>query len=247
MTVFSVIIPNHNSGLYLKRAIESVYSQSYQNWEILLVDDCSTDNSISIIKKKYKDQNKIKFIHLEHNFGAWKARNIGIEASSGRYIAFLDSDDIWHPQKLEMQLSFMAKNKYPLTYTNYAKINESGSLIDHIELPNQLSYIKMLKSNFMPCLTVVYDTDYFGKQYMPPLRKRQDYGLWLKLLRKTDHAYGLQKELAYYRVRKNSISRNKISLLKYNWHLFYNIEKLGFWRSSKCLLNNIIYKFIRKN
>jgi glycosyltransferase involved in cell wall biosynthesis len=175
--IISIITPTYNASRFIEKTVYSIKNQSFSLWELIIVDDFSEDNCMQLLREFGKKDKRIKIISLSQNYGAWKARNIGIKESSARYIAFLDSDDMWHSKKLEMQLAFMTKNKYSLTYTNYAKINELDSIIDHIELPKKLDYRKMLKSNFMPCLTVMYDTKYFGKQYMPPLRKRQDYGL----------------------------------------------------------------------
>ena len=243
----SIIVPVYNSSKFIKKTVESVTNQTITTWELILIDDASTDDSSQIIANFTKKDIRIKAIHLKKNQGAGIARNIGIKNSSGRYIAFLDSDDLWHPKKLEKQLSFMINNDYPLTYTNYKKIKESGDIITQIELPNKVDYKKMLKSNYMPCLTVIYDTKYFGKQCMPEIRKRQDYGLWLELLKKVNYAYCLQEDLALYRVRRQSISSKKIDLIIHNWFLFYHVEKLGFFYSLVCLFNNILYKFIRSN
>lgn len=231
----SIITPVYNSESYICETINSVINQTYPCWELILVDDCSVDSSINVIKPFIERDSRIKLINLSQNSGAAVARNKGIEFANGRYIAFLDSDDLWLPHKLELQLPFMQDNGYPFTFSAYDKINEKGKVFGHIGVPDKVCYSDLLKMCSIGCLTAIYDTEYFGKVYMPLIRKRQDLGLWLKLLKQTDYAYGLNKALGQYRVRTDSISANKPNAAKYTWRLYREVEGLN--------LFNAIYYF----
>lgn len=181
----SVITPNYNGEKFIIDTIKSVKSQTYTNWEMIIVDDNSKDNSISLIENFIKDDLRIKLIKNTSNLGAAVSRNIAIEKAKGRFIAFLDGDDIWKSIKLEEQLKFMMENKYPFTYSYYDQITEDGDFIRNVtDIALKINYNKLLSKNIIGCLTAIYDTTYFGKVYMPLIRKRQDFGLWLELLKK---------------------------------------------------------------
>ena len=238
----TVVTPVHNAEEFLHACMESVLSQTHTNWEHILVDDCSTDNSVQIIKEYAGRDARIILLGLETNSGAGIARNTAIERSTGDYIAFLDSDDLWTPMKLQRQLSFMQENKYFFTFTSYRQINEQGlELPKRVVARERVTYKSALYKNPIGCLTAMYDVNFFGKQYMPAIRKRQDYALWLHLLKKTD-AYGLKDDLAIYRLRTNSISSNKLSLLRYEWKIYREVEKLPFHKSLFYLLSAIVLK-----
>ena len=228
----SIITPLHNSEKYIEAAIESILNQTIVNWELILVDDCSTDQSVLLVGMYIKQDSRIKLIKLEKNAGAAVARNVAIEASSGRYIAFLDSDDLWLPHKLEIQISFMLDMNCPFTYAAYDKINEFGKVTSHVGVPTRVNYNELLKTCVIGCLTAIYDTQYFGKVEMPLIRKRQDFGLWLRLLKKVDYAYGIQESLGRYRVRSDSISAKKTNVAVYTWVLYREIEKLSLIKAS---------------
>jgi len=223
----SIVMPAYNSECYIQFSIESVLGQTFPDWELIIVDDCSSDHTIEIIKKYKKADKRIRTIILNNNVGAAKARNIGIQAAIGRYMAFLDSDDIWNQNKLSVQIHFMQENQCPFIYSAYRKINETGEVIGDVGVPLRVSYKDMLKTCYIGCLTAIYDTKYFGKVTMPLLKKRQDYALWLKLLKMTECACGINESLAFYRVRKGSISSSKIRAAKYNWILYREVEKLS--------------------
>ena len=179
----SIIIACYNSEKYLSETINSVLNQTYKNWELLLVDDCSTDNTISVIEPFQKKDTRIKLFRQRQNSGAAVTRNKAIKEAKGRFIAFLDSDDLWLPQKLEKQIGFMLKNGYSLTHTAYEIIENNGKATNKtIRSKPVLTYNNMLFSNKIGCLTAIYDRGKLGKVYMPQIRKRQDYGLWLKIL-----------------------------------------------------------------
>lgn len=227
----SIITPSYNSAGFISNTIRSVIDQAVSNWELIIVDDCSTDNSVEVIQSFIDKDPRIKLIQLNENSGAAVARNKGIEAAKGRYIAFLDSDDAWSPDKLEQQLAFMQVNDYPFTFAAYDKVDEAGKVFGHVGVPDKVTYSDLLKSCSIGCLTAMYDTEFFGKVYMPLIRKRQDLGLWLKLLKKTKYAYGLNETLGFYKVRKDSISANKKSAALYQWRIYRDIEHLSLIKS----------------
>ena len=180
----SIITPCYNSENFISETINSVLNQTYKNWEMIIVDDVSTDRSVDIISTFCKQDARIQLHQLLDNSGAAIARNKAIELAQGTFIAFLDSDDLWLPKKLEYQLDFMLKNKYLLSYTSYEIINEDGNLTNKIiNCKDKLDYKRMLYSNEIGCLTAMYNRDILGKIFMPEIRKRQDYGLWLKILK----------------------------------------------------------------
>lgn len=227
----TVVTANYNAEHFVAETIESVLAQTYRNWEMIIVDDCSTDRSLNIINYYLKKDSRIRLIKLEKNGGPAVARNRAIEEAKGRYIAFLDSDDLWMPDKLEKQIAYMEQNSVVFSYGAYDLIDEGGETLGHFSIPQKLGYSDLLKTCPIGCLTAVYDTEAFGKVTMPLIRKRQDYGLWLKLLKKTDYAYGINETLAIYRVRKNSVSSNKLKAAQYQWKIYRDVEKLGLSRS----------------
>lgn len=244
----SIITANYNGEQFISETIDSVFDQSYQNWELIVIDDYSSDTSVEIIKEYIKKDDRIQLISNKVNLGAAKTRNKGIEAAKGKYIAFLDGDDLWRPEKLNKQISFMLENEKErlFSYTSYQWMDEQGKQLEHsLHALPEINYHDMLDKNRIGCLTAVYNQEVLGKVYMPDIRKRQDYGLWLKLLKRTEFCFGMEEVLADYRVREASMSSNKFEMLKWNWKLFYEIENLGFFKSSFILLKNIAYR-IRK-
>lgn len=243
----SIVTACYNSENYISDTINSILDQTYQHWELLLVDDCSIDKTVRIVKKFKESDNRIKIFELTENLGAAAARNKAISESKGRFIAFLDSDDKWLPQKLEKQIKFMLANKYSFTHTSYEFIDKWGnSTHQTVKSINVLSYNDMLYSNKIGCLTAVYDQNRLGKMYMPLMRKRQDYGLWLSILKTGEKAYGFPVVLSQYRLTSNSMSSNKISLIKWNWKLFREVERLSFVKSVYYLACNIALKLKSK-
>lgn len=246
----SIIMPCFNSEHFIIESINSVINQSYKNWELIIIDDNSKDRSIEIIQEFLQKENRISLIINEENSGAAISRNKGIEASNGDFIAFLDSDDIWKEEKLEKHIDFMMKNDLLLSYTYYSQISEDGSFIKKVTPPHSLNYQQLLKTCHIGCLTAIYNKKKLGKVYMPNIRKRQDYALWLKILKQNNTAICLPEYLAFYRIRSDSISSNKIKAAKYNWHLYRKIENLNFFKSSYYFvhyaINGIYQKFLKK-
>ncbi|MCI9582925.1 glycosyltransferase family 2 protein [Clostridiaceae bacterium] len=225
--LISIVMPVYNSERFLSEAIESVQRQTYKNWELILVDDASTDNSAGIIEAFSKGENRIKYILLSENRGAAYTRNRAVREAKGEYIAFLDSDDRWLPEKLERQYHFMKDNQILFSCTSYEQLDETGKPTGRIIRPPQRADYKMaLWENPVGTLSAMYNAEKLGKVYGPLIRKRNDYALWLKLLKKVRYVYGLDETLAQYRLRKNSLSRNKMSLITYQWKLYREIENL---------------------
>lgn len=224
----SIITPLYNSEAFISETINSVLKQTFSNWELLLIDDCSSDKTIEIVKT-FADQNpKITLFKNEKNLGAALSRNKGIERAKGDYIAFLDADDLWKPKKLEKQLTFMETQNCDVCFSSYEQINEFGTPLNKLvqALP-VLSYKKYLKSNYIGNLTGMYSAKNLGKITAPNLRKRQDWLLWLKAIKVSGKpAKSVQESLAYYRVRKNSMSSNKLNLVKHNYWVYK--KGLGF-------------------
>lgn len=235
-SMVSVVTPVYNAADFLKETIESVLQQSYQDFEYLLVDDCSTDNSADIIKKFANTDSRIKYIKLDTNSGAAVARNTGIENAKGRYIAFIDSDDVWYPEKLTKQLKFMTEQNEAFTYTGYEHITEDGEVQSAPSFPKRLNYSGLLKNTAIACSTVVIDREIIGDFSMPLVRKGQDTATWLKILRDHDYAYLVDEVLNQYRGREGSLSSNKLDALKRTWNTYRNLENLP--------LHKAIYYFV---
>jgi teichuronic acid biosynthesis glycosyltransferase TuaG len=223
----SVVTPVWNALATLGATVASVQAQSFCDWEMLLVDDGSTDASLALAEELAAADPRIRVLRHEKNQGAAAARNRGIRAAAGRYIAFLDADDLWRPEKLDAQLAFMRAGGHPLSFTAYRRIAADGTPLGVVRVPARVSRGGLLKGNVIGCLTAVYDTEVFGKVEMPPLARRQDYGLWLELLRRVPHAHGLSQVLADYRVRPGSLSANKLVAARATWAVLREAEGLS--------------------
>lgn len=245
----SIITPCYNSQDYISETINSVLNQTYTNWELIIVDDYSQDNSTSIIKKFQKENSKITLIENSNNLGAAYTRNKATEVANGDYIAFLDSDDLWKPNKLEFQLEFMLKNNTDVSFSSYELIDEAGKPLNKMvkSLP-ELTLEKLLKSNYIGNLTGIYNASKIGKITVKNLRKRQDWLLWIEALKRTNNkVLGIEESLAYYRVRKNSMSSNKVNLLKYNFLVFRRGLGFSFFKSLWYMFNFLIEHFFKKS
>lgn len=229
--IVSVITPAYNSSKTIADTIESVINQSYINWELIIVDDKSTDDTLAIVNDYMRVEPRIKLLTLSENKGAGYCRNKAIELAIGRFIAFLDSDDTWHPLKLEKQIRYMLENQYALTYTAYNKVDQNGNTTRSIIPPYRIDYAGLMKSNVIGCLTAVYDTELLGKVYMPLIRKRQDMALWLDILKNIDYAWCLNEPLAFYREGHASLSSNKIKILASQWRFYRRYLKLNFFKT----------------
>lgn len=212
----SIITPTYNSADFISETIDAILSQSFTDWELLITDDCSSDNTREVIKTYADKDSRVKLFVLEKNSGAGAARNNSLANAQGRYIAFCDSDDRWTSDKLEKQIAFMQQNDYAFTYTGYHLCDEEGASLGMINCRKKETFASLKRDDKIGCLTVVYDSEKIGKISFPLLRKRQDWGMKLLALQKCGVAYGIQEPLAIYRKRTGSISSNKMSLVKYN-------------------------------
>ena len=231
--LISVIMPTYNCANFIEETIKSVQCQTYNNWELIIVDDCSKDNTEEIVNQIIKLDNRIKYYKLDTNQGAAMARTKAMELSKGKYMAFLDSDDLWKKDKLEKQIKFMKDNNYNFTCTSYEQIDEQGNKLDKIiKTKKKVDYNRLLLDCPVGNSTVMYNVDKLGKFEVPNIRKRNDDALWLQILKKEKYIYGMEDVLMEYRIRNNSISSNKWSLIKYHWQLYRKIEHLSVLRSA---------------
>ncbi|WP_299761738.1 glycosyltransferase family 2 protein [uncultured Dokdonia sp.] len=248
LPLVSIITPLYNAENYIIPTVKSIQEQTYTHWEHIIVNDCSTDNSLNIVEELSKKDTRIKVVTLSRNSGAAQSRNKATELATGDYIAFLDADDLWHPEKLEKQLNYMETHNAAVSYTSYTHINEAGKpLGKRIKALPELTYQKQHSNNYVGNLTGIYKASEIGKIIAPNIRKRQDWAVWLEAIKKSNRpAVGLQEDLAYYRIREGSISSNKLNLVTYNFK-FYK-EYLGYsWiKSAFCLLRFFYeYFFVR--
>lgn len=220
----SIITPLFNSSNYIAKTIESVLAQTYTNWEMLITDDCSTDDGPSIVERYAAKDPRIRLLRLNANGGPGVARNNSLKEARGRYIAMLDSDDRWLPNKLERQLDFMKSGGYGIVYSSYYLCAEDNDSINGIVVsPARIGYGRMLIDDSIGFLTMLYDRSLTGDKLIPEIRKRQDWGLKILLMQNCPNAYGIREPLAIYRKRKGSVSRNKVSLIKFNRAIYMKV------------------------
>lgn len=231
--LISIITPAYNSAEFITNTIRSVQQQSFTNWEHIIVDDSSDDNTFSIIKSFAKEDSRIIPVRNKENSGAAVTRNKGLELAKGRFIAFLDSDDLWYPEKLDRQLKFMLENQIPISFASYDLISNDGKKLNKvIKSVKQIDYTGYMKDTIIGMSSTMIDTSIVNKPFrFVNIRTRQDCYLWITLLKRGHLAYGMPDVLSAYRVRKGSISSNKIKAAKRVWYLYYNLENLGFLRS----------------
>lgn len=243
----SIITPTYNSEKYIAETIRSVQHQTYKNWEMIIVDDCSSDKTEPIIAEFIANDNRIKFYKLHHNAGAGIARNQAVSMATGKYIAFLDSDDLWKPKKLHKQIAFLQTHQLPFTFSFYDCIDENGKPLDkRIEAPQKLKYWQLFFCNFVGNLTGIYDVEFFGKIPISSIRKRQDWMVWLTVLKKIRTAQPVNESLAFYRVREDSISASKIKLLEHNYAVYRLFHKFNVVLSLCCMIGFLFTQLLIK-
>lgn len=242
----SIITPTYNSEKYIKETIQSVQNQSYSNWEMIIVDDCSSDGTVGIIQNFMEDDNRIHLIKLSKNSGASKARNEAIKLVQGHYMTFLDADDIWFRDFIQNSINTIKMTGIPFVFSSYRRSNEKLEFVysDFI-VPEKVTYTDILKTNSISCLTAFLEVKSLGVKLMPDIRKRQDMGLWLKYLKEIPYAYGIQEPHAIYRIRENSLSRNKKNLIKYQWQFYREVEKLSFFKAIYYMLHWMFHGFMK--
>lgn len=219
----SIVTPLFEAEKYIAETIASVQDQSYPNWELIIVDDFSTDASVKIVESFATQDHRIILLKNEANEGAAVCRNRATELAKGEYIAFLDSDDLWLPNKLEKQLKFMQEKNSDVSFTSYQQIDENSNPMNkRIRALASLSYNKQHSNNYVGNLTGMYRAAVLGKIASPNIRKRQDWAVWLEAIKRSGKpALGLQEDLAFYRVHQESMSGNKLRLVSHNFR-FYN-------------------------
>lgn len=241
----SIIMPLYNCENYVSKTIDSVIAQTYTLWELVIVDDCSTDKSVAIIEDYIKGDSRIRLHKLNRNSGAAVARTKAMEIAEGEYMAFLDSDDLWDKCKLEKQIGFMKSNNYSFTCTAYEQVDEFGAKTGKvIHTLKKTDYNRLLLDCPVGNSTVMYNVDAMGKFEVPNIRKRNDDALWLQMLKKEKYIYGMPEVLAYYTVRQGSISHNKVKVIKYHWILYRDIEHLSVAKSIFHILYWIVIKLL---
>ncbi|WP_367378202.1 glycosyltransferase family 2 protein [Enterococcus gilvus] len=228
----SIIMPSYNSEQYIRHSINSIQKQTYQNWELFVIDDCSNDDTVSIVEGMSIDDDRIKVRVLNKNQGAAVARNTGLSISSGNYIAFLDSDDRWFPQKLEKQVGFMEKEGVAFSFTGYEFIQQNPDekrKVVHVK--KVMTYKDVLKDTRIGTLTVVINRELTGDFSMPLVRRGQDLLTWVLILKRGFNAYGIDESLSEYRVVKGSLSNDKFTALKRTWNNYKNHLDLNFFQA----------------
>ena len=225
----SIIVPVYNAGAYIRETVEMVRRQTWTDWELLLVDDCSGDNSREVIRSCCQTDPRIRLIEKKKNEGAAKARNTGLEQAAGRYIAFLDADDIWKPEKLEAELDFMKSREAGFVFTAYEFGDEQGQGTGKVvHVPDELDYRRALSRTVIFTSTVLFDTEKLEKHLLEmPDVGSEDTATWWKILRQGEKAYGLDQVLAVYRRPRVSLSSNKLTAVRRIWNLYRNVEGLS--------------------
>ena len=233
----SVIMPTYNCGRFIAQSVESVIAQTISDWELCIVDDCSRDDTSEVLKPYLEKYPNIHYTVLKENGGPAVARTEALRQATGKYVAFLDSDDLWLPEKLEKQIAFMEEKNVLFSCTAYRHMDEEGNLLDEVRVPPaKTDYNKMLYlANPIGNLTVMYNREVLGAYEVPPIKKRNDFALWLRILRDAPCCVGMPEVLGHYRLRQNSVttSSSKWQLLQYHWTLYRVHEKLPVW---KCAL-----------
>ena len=225
----SIITPTYNAEKFIGETLKSVQNQTYQNWEMILFDDASKDETVKIISDFAEKDSRIKLFKLEKNSGNGFARNIALEKAVGKYIAYLDADDLWFPNKLEKQIEFLKENNLHFTFSFYDCIDEEGnSLNRRVEAPINLTYDELFFCNYVGNLTAIYDADYFGKIVIEATQKRQDWRLWLTILKQIQVTKPVPEPLAFYRIRKDSISSSKFKLIRHNFGVYREFHGFNF-------------------
>lgn len=242
----SIVMPSYNTACFISETIQSVQAQTYTNWELIIVDDCSTDNTDDVVRSYLADE-RIHYLKNDMNNGAALSRNRALREAKGKWIAFLDSDDLWEPDKLKKQISFMESNGYHFSYTNYIEIDEN-SLPNgkSVSGPKCITKRGMYNYCWVGCLTVMYDADAVGLIQIADIKKTNDYAMWLKVCKKAN-CYLLDETLARYRRRHGSISNQPhIKLIKWHYKLFREAECMNPVISAVLMCLNLIFGVLKK-
>lgn len=241
----SIIMPNYNSRKYLEATVESVVAQTYGNWELIIVDDCSTDGSLDLLTR-FNDE-RIRIFKNETNSGAACSRNRAIDEAKGEWIAFLDSDDLWERDKLSHHISFMVNNNAVFSCTDYSVIDSADKQVAEFRPDKEeYDYKMLLRHCYIGCSTVIYNCDALGKVYMPTeAEKREDYACWLGILKSGVAAIHYHESLTRYRLRDGSVSSKKLDLVKYQWNVYRNVERLSLFESAAYMCYWAVLGFLK--
>ena len=234
--MISIVVPVYNAAPYIENTVQMVLQQTYQDFELILVDDCSTDNSVALLEELLEQRKdvRLRLVKKERNQGAAAARNTGLDMASGRYIAFLDADDVWLPHRLEAGLRFMEEKKAGFVFSAYEFGDEQARGTGKIvHVPEKLTYRKALSRTVVFTTTTLFDTTLVPKELLRmPTVPSEDTATWWQILRNGHVAYGLDQVLAFYRRPAKSLSSNKLVALQRIWNLYRKQEKLGLFSSA---------------
>ena len=241
----SIVMPSYNTAGFIADSINSVRAQTYENWELIIVDDCSTDNTDEVVS--FFEDPRIRYIKNEKNSGAAVSRNRALSEAKGRWIAFLDSDDLWSPNKLQKQIAFMENSGYGFSHTNYEEIAENGEPLGVLVTgPKKITKAGMYNYCWPGCLTVMYDAEKVGLIQIADIKKNNDYAMWLKVCKKAD-CYLLDENLAAYRKRSGSISRHGyLALIKWHYKLYKEAEGMCAVAALFNTARNLFFGVIKK-
>lgn len=237
--LISIVMPMFNKESVLAESIRSVMEQTYPNWELLIVDDASKDGSLQLARQFARDDSRITVISLAANRGVANARNEALSVARGRYVAFLDSDDLWLRDKLLVQLGFMRHHDAAFSFTQYRRLGPSGITGPLLKIPDKVGYHDLLRGNVIGCLTVMMDREKIGDFTMLPVR-HEDYVAWLAVLKSGHVALGIQEDLARYRISPLSVSGDKALSATWTWQIYRRTENLSLWKSIWCFANYLI-------
>ena len=228
----SVIMPCYNMEKYISEAIMSVRQQTYPHWELLIVDDASTGNTMNVIESHAQQDERIRYSTKSEHSGIAACRNLCIKMAQGHYLAFLDADDIWHPDKLETQLRFMTEKQIGFPYSSYDCIDENGQPLNKsVKAAGNLDYEAYLRNTIIGCSTVMVNKDIVGDVVVPLFRTSEDTATWLDILKKGHLAYAIDEPLVSYRIRRRSASSNKLKASADLWKVYRENEKLPFFKA----------------
>ncbi len=244
----SIVVPVYNAERFLKETVQTVQNQTYQKWELLLVDDCSADESRTIALQLMQQDERVRLICQETNQGAAKARNRGVQEAKGRYLCFLDADDLWEPNKLQEELTFMQEKQAGFAFTGYEFADEAGvGLGKIVRVPEKITYKEALKNTTIFTSTVMLDRELIEDQYIyMPLVPSEDTATWWQLLKRYDVAYGLDKNLVKYRRSENTLSSNKWVAIQRIWNLYRRQEGFSVIKSVYCMFFWAVRAVIRR-
>lgn len=244
----SVIIPCYNSEKNILQTIASVSAQTMGDLEILVVDDCSSDGSAKVVESILTEEPRLRFFQQDINHGVAQARNRALSEARGRYVAYLDSDDLWSPEKLERQIAFMSENGYGACFTSYETIKEDGTHINYVHVPSSITYKQFLKNTITCSHSLLFDTSIVDRSLlvMPDIRRGQDFATWCQVMKAGHALHGLDEPLAVYRKCAGSLSSDPIKSVKRTWNIYRNVEHLSLPYSVYCQFWQLFHAVLKR-